>query len=207
MPGPSRERWAITTLGDLTGQTTHAHQALPRAWVEWLPTQFPDTELIVETPAPTPGQLDMLLPRTTVVLRVGYFTKSALRVVGYTWVLAMASSASVGGSLLLAAVALLDQYKELLAAFVQLDEEKGEHCTYVAVLGARTEALRSIDVYPDREQIWDAHQQVREYCPVVGCLHHRDGCQAARGDIDVVVERLLGRGALVAKQGGMWPTR
>ena len=107
----------------------------------------------------------------------------------------------------MAGLALLDQYKELGAAFVHLDEEKGEHCTYVAVLAALNEDLRRLDMYPDREQIWDAHQRVREHCPVIGCLWHHDGCKAARADIDVVIERLIGRGALIEKRGGVWPTR
>jgi hypothetical protein len=101
-------------------------------------------------------------------------------------------------------MSLLEQFGKLREAFVKLDEDAGEHCTYSAVIAARDEERRGLDLYPDDDQIWAAHQQVREHCPVETCLHHRDGrCQAGRPEIDIVSERLVTVGVLERRRSSI----
>jgi hypothetical protein len=167
MSGASAPRWVLRSLGDLTGQPEHGTQPVPQAWIQWLRETFPDAKITTEVPEPVPGQLEMLLERRKVVLRVGHFTRASLVAIAQGWVAALVAMSGVvgtGATLVLAGMTLLEQFKQLGEAFVELDEERGEHCTYVAVITARDENLRALGHYPDANQVCEAHQRVREHC-------------------------------------------
>ncbi|MFT3769203.1 MAG: hypothetical protein QM820_27505 [Minicystis sp.] len=201
---------AMTTfasLADLTGNEAHQGRPLPDGWLDALVAAFPDAEVTDEEP-PAPGsQLHALIPGTRIVVKTKPFVLDLIRGTAGIWLMIVTGNAQHPAWLLWTGASLLDAFRRMKTTIDKLDENDGEACTYAAVVRASEPALRRINAYPEPDDVWNAHRVVREACPVATCRYHDgNGCRIERPEIDVVVERLVGRGILEQKGLGLWPT-
>jgi hypothetical protein len=151
--------------------------------------------------------LPALIPRTRVVVKVKPFVLDLIRGSAGLWLVAATVRSAYTATIILAAANILDAFRRMKTAIETLDEKAGEACTYASVVRAGEPTLRRMNAFPEADDVWAAHQTVRDGCQVTTCQHHDGtGCRAARRDLDVVLERLLERGVLERRGIGTWPT-
>lgn len=195
----------IKSVADLSDDPQDAARRLPQPWSQWLLALPEAAEKRYVSPPPS-GSVGLVLPKTKIVVKLKPFVLPLLKAAFGVWMLSEQGGHQPAAWLGWTATSLFEALTKLKDNVVRLAEEKGEACTYAAVVrGGST--VRQINAYPDAESIWIGHQSVREGCPVVNCMHH-DGarCCAQRSDVSAIVDRLKAQGVLEVRGSGLWPT-
>jgi hypothetical protein len=195
----------IKSVADLSDDPQDSNRSLPPTWAHWLLSLPGATEKRYVPRAPS-GSVGLLLPQTKIVVKLRPFVLPLLRAAFGVWMLSEQGAHQPVAWLGWTATSLFEALTKLKDNVMRLAEDKGEACTYAAVVRAGS-VTRQMNAFPDLENIWSSHQSVREGCSVVTCMHH-DGsrCGAQRDQVLTIVDRLKAQGVLEGRDSGLWPT-
>ncbi len=183
----------LSSLADLSDDPAHKKRPLPKIWINALSTAFPDIEKRTELPKPKPGRLGALIPKTTLVLRVKHFVWGFIKAIFNFWLITeIHKKDPQNPATAVVGITIIDAFKDMKESLVNLDENQGEMCTYVALIKSGDPIKVAMGIYPERNQLIKTHQQeVCQNCPVTACRYYREGCQANEQDLLDITNRLV----------------
>lgn len=200
--------YQITSLADLTGKSAQNDRPLPQLWVKILADVFPQLETRFELPDNhEPNFMHMMIPKTTLVLRVKPLVWESIKAVANLWLLLSLIKSGNTTESVLAGVGIGEAMKSLLQTVVKLEENKGEVCTYNALLHSTDRVRTGIGIFPEQADVIRAHYQLRQHCPMTSCCFHQQGCQLKDDQLQAIIEALVEKKVFEQHDGDkLWVT-
>lgn len=197
----------IASLGDLTGNPAHQNRPLPQIWVDALKAVFPEMEKQTMLPPFKAGKLSALIPHTTLVLCVKPFVWATIQALVGFWLLWGAQKSGSQAEGAAAGINIIDGIKDMLASLVKLDEDKGEMCTYSALIVSGDPIKTAIGMFPQMSDLIAAHHNQRKHCPVTTCRYHGAACEIKENELLALIDSLIDKRVFKSHGGQtLWVT-
>lgn len=197
----------IDSLSDLTGNPKYKNRPLPQLWIDILEQTFPDIEKRTILPSPQAGKLAILLPKTTLVLRVKPFVWATIKALANLWLTWQLHKTGNQAASIFAGISVVDAFRDIITSLVQLDENSGEMCTYAALIGCGDAIKVGIGIYPQQQELISHHQQTRSHCQVVTCHYYQQTCQITEKELLSIIKKLIDKKIFVQHtENTLWPT-
>lgn len=198
---------SFADLADFTARPQDRDQAIPSVWQDWIEREFPEVEQRRTPPKlPPPGTLGMLVSGTNWVVKMRPFVWQLLKLGVTAWVLSETQFKS-NAAKVASAIAITEIMSKMKDTILQLDQNKGEHCTYLAIAKrVKKNQVPGSNVLQGLEMIWAKHQHLNQACPVTTCKFHWNGCTLSRDDLASVLSNLEKHKVIRKTDQNLWKT-
>jgi len=162
---------------------------LPPSFVAWVKENLPEAEIKTERVSPPPGMLGLLVPKTTIAIRIPAFLTGVVKA---SLGVALLATTKVGGIATTSGVlTFTDGTRELLGSVTNLKKNIGQLCTYKSAVDTAGPGLLSPNRFFNQEQLTDTHKVFRSTCEISSCKHFDSGCTITQDELDKLVDVLV----------------
>ncbi len=185
------ETFKIDNLGDLTQDPCHKGHSIPNEIKNWLKQNY-DYKVIWESSASQlpEGAIGCLIPKTSIVINVEPFIWEFIKLVVSTWVLLITKDEKIIVSSALG-IPIVDALNCMTNQIIKIDKNKGERCTYLAILKASHLKKIPLKFFPVKiSKVIKKHEKLGKKCKEVTCEFYEKKCTVKNKEIKKIIMRL-----------------